>query len=93
MAQQEDTSKTKSMVEEFKMKEGKNWHRNLAGKLPRNRPEWGENSWMCVRWFTKGDCYSNCINKECHVGAADTNADKKAKYTNFLTRIQGNPTI
>jgi hypothetical protein len=81
------------MVKEFKMKEGKNWRRNLAEKLPRDRPKWGKNSWMCARWFTKGDCFSDCNNKECHVGAADNSTDKKAKYINFLSRIQGNLTI
>ncbi len=83
--------KNKTMVKEFKMKEGRNWHRNLAGKLPRDRPKWGKNSWMCARWFTKGDCFFDCNNKECHVGAADISADKKAKYINFLNRIEAIP--
>ncbi len=85
--------KNKSMVKEFKMKEGENWHRDLTQKLPRDRPKWGKNSWMCTRWFTKADCFSNCNNKECHVGAADISADIKAKYIIFLNRIRGNPTI
>jgi hypothetical protein len=36
---------------------------------------------------------SDCNSKECHVGAADISAGKKAKYINFLNRIRGNPTI
>ncbi len=41
--------KNESMVKEFKMKVGKNWHCHLAGKLPKDRPKWGKNSWMCAR--------------------------------------------
>ena len=31
-----------SMVEEFKMKEGEHWRKHLAGKLPKDRPKWGD---------------------------------------------------
>jgi hypothetical protein len=82
------------MVEEFKMKEGEDWRKHLAGKLPKDQPKWGENGWMCARWLTKGDCFTDCNNKACHVGAADITAEKKAEYINFLNRVRGsNPTV
>ncbi len=57
------------MVDEFKMKDGDNWCKHLSGKLPKGQSTWGKNEWMCARWLTKGDCFVNCNNKACHVGA------------------------
>jgi len=79
-----------SMVEEFKMKEGEDWRKHLAGKLPKDRPKWGDtpNVWMCARWLTKGDCFIDCNNKACHVGADAIPAEKKNEYLNFLKRVR-----
>jgi hypothetical protein len=80
------------MVKEFKMKEGEVWCCDLAGKNTKDRPKWNDKScWMCMRWFSKGDCFTNCNNKDCHVGAADIPTNKKAKHISFLKRVQGNP--
>jgi len=78
------------MVEEFKMKEGEDWRKHLAGKLPKDRPKWGDspNVWMCARWLTKGDCFIDCNNKACHVGADAIPAEKKKEYLNFLKRVR-----
>ncbi len=81
--------KNKNMVKEFKMKEGKVWRHDLAGKNTKDRPKWNDK--MCVRWFSKGDCFTNCNNKDCHVGAADVPTDKKTEYISFLNRVQDNP--
>jgi hypothetical protein len=74
------------------MKEGEVWHRDLVGKNSKDRPKWNDkNCWMFVRWFSKGDCFTNCNNKDCHFGAAVVPTNKKAKYISFLNRVQGNP--
>ncbi len=71
--------KNKKNVKEFKMKEGKVWRCDLAVKNTKDRPKWNDkNCWMCMRWFSKGDCFTNCNNKDCHVSAADVPTDKKA---------------
>jgi hypothetical protein len=76
------------MVKEFKMKEDKVWRRDLGGKNTKDRSKWNDkNCWMCVRWFSKGDCFTDCNNKDCHVGAADVPTNKKAKYISFLNRV------
>ncbi len=74
-----------SMVEEFKMKEGEDWRKHLSGKLP-----WGDspNVWMCARWVAKGDCFIDCNNKACHVGADAIPPKKKDEYLNFLKSVR-----
>ncbi len=77
------------MIEEFKIKETENWKKDFAGKNSKDRPKWNDKCWMCARWFTKGDCFNNCNNKDSHVGTNDVPADKKAAYTKFLDRVRG----
>ncbi len=48
---------------------------------------------MCTRWFTKGNCFTNCNNKNSHIGGQDIPAKKKTEYLSFLNRVQGNPTL
>jgi hypothetical protein len=86
--------KNENMVEEFKMKEGEVWRRDLVGKNTKDRPKLNDkNCWMCVRWFSKRDCFTNCNNKDFHVSAADVPTNKKSKYISFLNRVQGNSTF
>jgi hypothetical protein len=80
------------MIAEFRMKEGEDWCCNLAGKNTKDRPR-NDNCNMCVRWFTKGDCFTDCNNKDSYVGKPDIPAKKKTEYLNFLNRVQGNPML
>jgi hypothetical protein len=82
-------NKNKSMVDKFKMKENKVWKRDLVGKNLKDRPKWNDKSWMCVRWFTNGNCFKDCNNKDSHVCAQDVPANKKAAYIKFLDRVRG----
>jgi hypothetical protein len=81
------------MVNKFKMKDGEDWRKHLLGNLPKDQPMWGKNGWMCARWLTKGDCFVDCNNKTCHVGAEAISAKKKTKYINFLNRVCCTPTV
>ncbi len=74
------------------MKEGKFWRRDQVGKNTKDRPKWKvKNCWMYMRWFSKGDCFTDCNNKDYHVGVADVLTNKKTEYISFLNRVQGNP--
>jgi hypothetical protein len=50
------------MIAKFRMKEGEDWRRDLAGKNTKDRPKWNDNCYMCTRLFAKGDCFTNCNN-------------------------------
>ncbi len=71
------------------MKENEVWKGDLTGKNLKDRPKWNDKSWMCVRWFTNGNCFKDCNNKDSHVCAQAVPADKKAAYIEFLDRIRG----
>jgi hypothetical protein len=75
------------------MKEGEDWCCNLAGKNTKDRPKWNDNCYMGARWFTMGNCFTNCNNKDSHVDGPDVPAKKRTEYLNFLNRVQGNPTL
>ncbi len=81
--------KNENMIEEFKIKETENWKKDFASKNAKDRPKWNDKCWVCVRWFTKGDCFNECNNKDSHVGTNDVPVDKKAAYTKFLDRVRG----
>jgi hypothetical protein len=81
------------MITKFKMKEGEDWLRDLASKNTKDRSKWNEKCWMCVRWFTKGDCFTDCNNKEIRVDAPNIPTKKKTQYLNFLNRVCGNPML
>ncbi len=85
--------KNDHMITKFKMKEGEDWRQDLSGKNTKDRPKWNDKCWMCARWFTKGDCFTDCNNKESHVGAPNVPAKKKTEYLNFLNRVRGNPML
>jgi hypothetical protein len=68
-----------SMVNKFKMKDGEDWRKHLSGTLPKDQPTWGKNGWMCARWLIKGDCFIDCNNKACHIGAEAISNEKKAE--------------
>ncbi len=70
--------KNESIVDKFKMKENEVWKCNLAGKNLKDRPKWNDKSWMCICWFTNGDCFKDCNNKDSHVCAQDVPANKKS---------------
>jgi hypothetical protein len=79
--------KNKNTMEAFKLKEGEDWHRDFSGKSTNDRAKWNENNcWMCAKWHTKGDCSSNCNNKDSHVEANTVSEVKKNKYLNFLAQ-------
>ncbi len=66
--------KNNHMIAEFRMKEGEDWRQDLEGKNIKDRPKWNDNCYMCVRWFTKGDCFTDCNSKDSHVvGRRGTN--------------------
>jgi hypothetical protein len=85
--------KNDHVIAQFRMKEGEDWRWDLSGKNTKDRPKWNNNCYMCARWFTKGNCFTDCNNKDSHVGRPDVPAKKKTEYLNFLNRVQGNPTL
>jgi hypothetical protein len=46
---------------------------------------------MCTRWFTKGNCFSDCNNKECHVGRQTSAQTKKPSISIFRTGFEAIP--
>jgi hypothetical protein len=72
--------KNNHMIAKVRMKEGEDWRRDLASKNTKDRPKWSNKCYMCMRWFTKGDYFTYCNNKDSHVGGPDAPAKKKTEY-------------
>ena len=79
-------------VREFLLKEGEDWSRDFAGKCTRDRPKWGDSDWMCARWWVKGKCFRDCMNKASHVGANDIPAAKRTEFKAYLAKVRGEMT-
>ena len=74
------------MHPDFQFQRGESW-RDIREKCVKSRPSWGNGKVMCARWHTKGDCYSDCRNKESHVGKDKVPDDKVIEYKEYLAKV------
>ena len=69
-------------------KESEDYREIFAGKNCTQRPKIG-NFPMCVRFHTKGFCFSDCINKSSHLPSQDLPQNTKTSYSNFIKICRG----
>ena len=78
----------KKPVPEWICKESEDYRETFAGKHCTKRPKIGNFS-MCVRFHTKGFCFSDCINESSHLPGQDLPQNIKKSYSNFIKICRG----
>ncbi len=84
---EERVIKNTAPITEFLMKDDEVWKRNFAGKCTRDRPKWDNNTFMCARWYIRGECFYNCNIKASHVGACTVPSTKRDKFKTYLGKV------
>ena len=86
----ERMTKNEAPITEFLMSEGEDWRRDYAGKNTKDRPKWDKETFMCVRWYVRGECFNDCNNKNSHSKADDVPQEKKDAFSTYLKKIRDN---
>jgi hypothetical protein len=45
---------------EFLLRKDKDWGKDFSRQHTKNCPMWDKNTFMCARWFIRGECFCNC---------------------------------
>jgi hypothetical protein len=84
---EERVIKNAAPITEFLMKDDEVWKRNFAGKCMRDCPKWDNNTFMCARWYIRGECFRDCNNKASHVGACAVPSMKQDEFKTYLGKV------
>ena len=72
------------------MKSGETRRSTFCGNCIEDRVNWsGTKIKMCPRWFSKGECFSDCCHSESHVPDSSIPDEKRTEYSDYLKKIRG----
>ena len=74
-------------VVEFKLKPEEEW-RTFRSTCMSDRPSWGQNGKMCMRWHICGDCFKDCKNSASHVGKDKIPGEKKEGMKKYIKKVR-----
>ena len=80
----------KSRNPKFALLPGEGWA-NIRDKCLDSRPKWDEKRFMCPRWHTKGDCFTDCNNVVSHVPVEEVPEEKQNEYIAWLAKVRAQP--
>jgi hypothetical protein len=47
----------KNPIDKFLLMKDGDWRKDFAGQHTKGSPMWEENTFMCARWFIRGECF------------------------------------
>jgi hypothetical protein len=74
----------KDVPSEFRLIGNEDYRKNFANKNIEARPMWDEKCKMCPRWWTHGNCFTDCRNAASHVAGSELSADKKKAFAEYM---------
>jgi hypothetical protein len=79
--------KNPSPINDFLIKDSENWKKDFSGQCTKDRPKWDDKTFMCARWFIRGECFCDCFNKASHMGASDVPTAKHDEFKAFIGKV------
>ena len=75
----------KNPIDKFLLTKNGDWRKDFAGQHTKGSPMWEENTFMCARWFIRGECFCNWNrNNAASHGKADNVPSKNKPPSQFL---------
>lgn len=92
--QEEGNIFNSDQLEEFNLKPGEDWRKDVVGKLNGNRSFWDKEKCgrrdvkMCVRYHTRGYCFEDCHHTASHVSKDKIPNNRNIVLRNYLNKVR-----